>query len=82
MINFTQKDCMHCLTCVAFAVFLNLVVPYLMKMTVKSPNKSFFLGRMADNVIARAEHPVESSFVLAIFVFTACCLGKCLPLFK
>ena len=82
MIMLTQKNYMHCLCCVAFAVALNLVVPYVMKMLVKSPDKSNFLGRVAANVVDRADHPLESSVVLALMVFVACCLGICFPLFK
>ena len=82
MFILSQKDCLYCLSCTAFAVLLNLVVPYIMKMIVKSPNNSYVLGRMAENVIARADHSLESSIVLAIIVFTACGLGKTFPLFK
>jgi hypothetical protein len=53
-----------------------------MKMLVKSPDKSNFLGRVAANIIDRADHPLESSVVLALMVFVACCLGICFPLFK
>ena len=82
MVKLSQKDCMHCLCCVAFVVALNLVVPYVMKMFVKSPDRSNVLGRMVGNVVDRADHPLESSVVLAVMVFVACCLGKCFPLFK
>lgn len=82
MLKLTQKDCMHCMCCVAFVVVLNLVVPYVIKMIVPSPDRSTLLGRIAGNVIDRADHPLESSVVLAIMVFIACCLGKCFPLFK
>ena len=81
MLKLSQKDCMHCLCCVAFVVALNLVVPYVMKMFVK-PDRSNLLGRMAGNIVDRADHPLESSVVLAVMVFVACCLGKCFPLFK
>jgi len=53
-----------------------------MKMLVKSPDRSNVLGRMVGNVVDRADHPLESSVVLAVMVFVACCLGKCFPLFK
>ena len=82
MLKLTQKDCMHCLCCVVFVVALNLVVPYVMKMCVSSPDRSTVLGRMVGNVVDRAEYPLETSVVLAVMVFVACCLGKCFPLFK
>jgi hypothetical protein len=82
MFKLTQKDCLHCLSCVAFAVLLNLVVPYVMKLLVKSPDRSNVLGRVAGNIADRAEHPLESSVVLALMVFVACCLGQSFPLFR
>ena len=82
MFKLSQKDCMHCLTCTAFAVLLNLVVPYVMKMLVPAPDRSNVLGRVAGNIVDRAGYPLESSVVLALMVFAACCLGKLFPLFK
>tara|TARA_B100001094_G_scaffold314118_1_gene352665 strand:+ start:477 stop:722 length:246 start_codon:yes stop_codon:yes gene_type:complete len=76
------KDCLHCLTCVVFAVILNLVVPHLVKMLVKHPNEHDVFGRLALHFGNHAEHPVTSSIVLALMVFFGCCLGKMFPLFQ
>jgi hypothetical protein len=82
MLNLTQKDCMLCLSCVAFAVLVNLVVPYVVRMVVQSPDRSNVVGRIVGNVVDRADHPLESSVVLALMVFVACCLGKSFKLFN
>ena len=82
MLSLSQKDCMRCLSCTAFAVLLNLVIPHVIKMLVKNPDKSNVLGRIGANVVDRASHPLESSIVLALLVFVGCCLGKVFPLFK
>jgi hypothetical protein len=76
----TKKDYLCCLTCVAFAVLLNLVLPYVLKLVplTGSDPVSEALRRMQDN----AHHPVSSSLCLAVYVFVACCLGKMFPLFK
>jgi hypothetical protein len=81
MMKLGKKDYMGCLTCVAFAVLLNLVVPQLLKL-LPAPDRSNVFGRFVAHVADRAAYPVESSVTVAVFVFGACCVGKMFPLFK
>ena len=76
-----KKDYMCCLSCVAFAVLINLVVPHLLKL-LPAPDRSNVFGRFVAHIADRAAHPVESSVTVALFVFAACCFGKMYPLFK
>lgn len=81
MMKLGKKDYMCCLTCVAFAVLLNLVLPYVLKL-LPAPDRSNVFGRVVGELADRGSHPLESSLALAVLVFSACCLGKAFPLFK
>jgi hypothetical protein len=76
-----KTDMMNCLTCVAFAVLLNLVLPQLLKL-LNLPKGNNVLSRFVSHLTDRAAHPVESSVAVAVFVFAGCVLGKMFPLFK
>ena len=80
MVKLSKKDYMCCLTCVAFAVLLNLVVPHVAKLVNVSGSDP--LSQAVRRIQDSADQPIASSLVIAFYVFGACCLGFAFPLLK